>query len=74
MNRGAVSNYDREGGGSISEIFLEKFQTPTYPAEKNSNTIKISKNDVRPQQFITERKHHILVSNACHSICSSVIG
>ena len=42
---------------------LRKFQTPIYPADKNSNPIKISKNDFRPQQTITERKHHILVPN-----------
>ena len=67
--KGAVINYDREGGGSISENSYEEFKTPTYPADKNSNPIKISKNNFRPQHIITERKHHILVSNACDSIC-----
>ena len=35
LGKGAVSNYDREGGGA--EAFpkiLRKFQTPTYPADK----------------------------------------
>ena len=46
--KGAVINYDWEGGWKHFRKFSEKFQTPTYPADKNSNPIKISKNDFRP--------------------------
>ena len=37
--------------------FSEKFQTPTYPADKNSNPIKISKNDFRPTHYGEKTSH-----------------
>ena len=36
---------------------LRKISNPTCPGDKNSNPIKILKNNFRPQHIITERKH-----------------
>ena len=61
---------------------FQKFQTPTYLGDKNSNPIKVSNNNFRLQHIITERKHshssfeclsfYLLLSDRLRSITVSV--
>ena len=70
---GAVINYDREEGGSISENSQKNFKPPPIQDIKIQTPSRFQRIISDPNTSLKRENIHILVSNACHSICPSVI-
>ena len=71
--KGAVINYDREGGGSISENSQKNSKPPPIQDIKIQTPSTFQRIISDPNTSLKRENIHILVSNACHSICPSVI-
>ena len=71
--KGAVINYDREGGGSISENSQKNFKPPPIQEIKIQTPSRFQRIISDPNTSFKRENIHILVSNACHSIWPSVI-
>ena len=73
MFKGAVINYDREGG-SILENSQKNFKLPPLQEIKIQTPSRFQRIISDPNTSLQKENIHILVLNACYSICPSVIG
>ena len=72
LHKGAVINYDLEGGGSISENSQKTFKSPPIQEIKIQTPSRFQRIISDPNTSLKRENIHILVSNA-YSICPSVI-
>ena len=70
--KGALINYDREGRRSISEKSEKNFKPPPIQEIKIQTPSRFQRIISDPNTPLQRENIHILVSNACHSICPSV--
>ena len=63
----------RGGGGSISENSQKNFKPPPIQDIKIQTPSRFQRIISDPNTSLKRENIHILVSNACHSICPSVV-